>query len=77
MQLLFIDYTNLVIKAYEEKRDADQLSRLLLQPTTAGIRQACLNAYNDRVGKGENVEENTLKGFFRGAAGRKKNGLSY
>jgi hypothetical protein len=63
MSLLFIDYTNLVIKAYEEKRESNRLSRLLMHPTTANIRQECLNVYNERIKKGE-VEEDILRAFF-------------
>lgn len=63
MPLLFIDYTNLVLKAYEERRDANRLSRLLMHPTTANIRQECLNVYNERVKKGE-IEEDILRAFF-------------
>ncbi|HEX7903853.1 MAG TPA: hypothetical protein VF487_08250 [Chitinophagaceae bacterium] len=61
--LLFIDYTNLVVKAYEEKRDSNQLSQLLLHPTTSNIRQECFNIYTERIKKGEE-EENTLRAFF-------------
>jgi len=64
MPLLFKDYTNLVLNAYEEKRNANLLSRLLMQPTTANIRQDCLNVYNERINKGQNVEENILTAFF-------------
>ncbi len=64
MPLLFKDYTDLVLKAYEEKRNANLLSRLLMQPTTANIRQDCLNVYNDRINKGQKLEENILTAFF-------------
>lgn len=64
MPILFIDYANLVVKAYEEKRDANLLSQLLMHPTTVNIRQACLNVYNERIGRGEQPEENTLGAFF-------------
>jgi hypothetical protein len=64
MTLLFIDYTNLVVKTYEEKREANQLSQLLMHPTTANIRQECLNVYNEKIKKGEQIEENTLRAFF-------------
>lgn len=64
MPLLFKDYTDLVLKEYEEKRNANLLSRLLMQPTTANIRQDCLNVYNDRMNKGQKVEENILTAFF-------------
>ena len=63
MPLLFIDYTNLIIKAYEEKKDANQLSRLLMHPTTANIRQECLNVYNERIQEGE-IKEDILRAFF-------------
>lgn len=63
MQLLFIDYTNLVLKAYEEKRESNRLSRLLMHPTTANLRQECLNVYNERFKKRE-VEEDILRSFF-------------
>jgi hypothetical protein len=63
MPLLFIDYTNLVVKAYEEKRDANQLSQLLMHPTNANIRQECLNVYTERIKRGEE-EVNTLRAFF-------------
>ncbi len=64
MPLLFKDYTDLVLKEYEGKRNANLLSRLLMQPTTANIRQDCLNVYNDRMNKGQKVEENILTAFF-------------
>lgn len=63
MQLLFIDYTDLVIKDYEEKRKANILSRLLMHPTTANIRQECLNVYHESVNKGK-IEEDILRSFF-------------
>jgi hypothetical protein len=63
MQLLFIDYTNLVLKAYEDKRESNRLSRLLIHPTTANLRQECLNVYNERFKKGQ-VEEDILRAFF-------------
>lgn len=64
MQLLFIDYTDLVIKAYKEKLETNQLSQLLIHPTAANIRQECLNVYNERTRRAEQVEENTLRAFF-------------
>ena len=64
MPLLFKDYTDLVLKSYEEKRNANLLSRLLMHPTTANIRQDCLNVYLDRMNKGQRVEENILTAFF-------------
>eukprot|EP00611_Tribonema_gayanum_P028357 TRINITY_DN7270_c0_g1_i1.p1 TRINITY_DN7270_c0_g1~~TRINITY_DN7270_c0_g1_i1.p1 ORF type:complete len:340 (+),score=-18.00 TRINITY_DN7270_c0_g1_i1:75-1094(+) len=65
MLLLFKDYTNLVLKAYEEKRNANQLSQLLMHATTANIKQHCLNVYNDRINRGEKEEENILMAFFK------------
>lgn len=64
MALLIIDYITLVVKDLEAKRDSNQLSHLLMHPTNANIRQACLNALNDRIRKDEPVEENTLRAFF-------------
>ena len=64
MQLLFIDYTDLVLKAYIEKRESNRLSQLLMHPTAASIRQECLNVYNERNSRGVPVEENTLRAFF-------------
>lgn len=64
MPLLFKDYTDLVLKDYEEKRNANLLSRLLMQPTTANIRQDCFNVYTDRVNKGQIEEEKILTAFF-------------
>jgi hypothetical protein len=64
MPLLFIDYTKRVLKTYEEKRNNNLLSQLLMDPTTANIKQECLNVYIERVERGEKVEENTLRGFF-------------
>lgn len=61
---LHIEYAKQVLKTYREKRDAAALSPLLLNPTTAGLRKACLNVYNERTGKGESIEENTLQAFF-------------
>lgn len=63
MQLLFIDYTNLVIKDYEEKRKANKLSRLLMHPTTANIRQECLNVFHERMNRGK-IEDDILRSFF-------------
>jgi hypothetical protein len=63
MQLLFIDYTNLVLKDYEDKRESNRISRLLIYPTTANLRQECLNVYNERFKKGQ-VEEDILRAFF-------------
>lgn len=64
MQLLFIDYTKLIIKAYNEKRDAGLLSPLMMQLTTASIRQECIHVYNKRVEEKKVGEENTLDSFF-------------
>ena len=64
MPLLFKDYTNLVLKAYEEKRNANQLSQLLIHPTAASIKQECINVYRERLERGERTEENTLRAFF-------------
>jgi len=64
MLFLFKDYTDLVLKAYEERRDANQLSQLLMYPTTANIKLECINVYNERFKRGEPVEENTLRAFF-------------
>jgi len=63
MPLLFIDYSNLVLKEYEERRNSNRLSGLLMHPTTANIRQECLNVYNERIKKGE-TEEDILRAFF-------------
>lgn len=65
MPLLFQDYTELVVKAYEDARVAGRLSPLLVQPTTVSIRQECMNMYSERLEKGERVETHTLQGFFR------------
>lgn len=64
MPLLLIDYTNLVLKDYEEKRNTNQLSQLLMHPTTGSIKQECINVYAERLKAGEQVEENTLRAFF-------------
>lgn len=64
MAFLFKDYINLIVKAYDEKKDANLLSQLLTYPTTANIRQECLNVYNEKIRKGEPIEENTLRAFF-------------
>lgn len=64
MPLLFKDYTNLVLKAYEEKRNANLLSQLLIHPTAANIKQECMNVYRERLERGERIEENTLRAFF-------------
>lgn len=64
MPLLFKDYTNLVLKGYEEKRNANLLPSLLMHLTTANIKQHCLNVYNDRINKGQKEEENILTAFF-------------
>ena len=64
MSLLLIDYTNLVLKAYEEGRETSQLSQLLMHPTAASIKQECINVYTERLERGEMVEENTLRAFF-------------
>lgn len=64
MPLLFKDYTNLVLKAYEEKRNANLLSQLLIHPTAASIKQECINVYRERLDRGERIEENTLRAFF-------------
>ncbi len=64
MSFLFIDYTNLVLKAYEEKRNANQLSHLLMHPTAANIKQECINVYTERLERGERIEESALRAFF-------------
>lgn len=64
MTLLFKDYIDLVVKAYEERRDANHLSHLLMHPTTTNIRQECFDVYTERIKKGEREEENTLRAFF-------------
>lgn len=63
MPLLFIDYTNLVLKSYEEKRESNTLSRLLMHPTTANLRQECLNVFNEKIITGK-LEEDILRSFF-------------
>lgn len=63
MPLLSIDYINLVVKAFEERRNNGQLSQLLMHPTTANIKRACLNVYLDRKRKGEE-ENNILESCF-------------
>jgi hypothetical protein len=63
MPLLFIDYTTLVFKAYEEKRDTSRLSQRLMHPTTANIKQECIYVYAERIEMGEE-ETNTLRSFF-------------
>ncbi len=72
MPLLFKDYTDLVLKEYEGKRNANLLSRLLMQPTTANIRQDCLNVYNDRMNKGQKVEVKYPDCFFWSTTCREK-----
>jgi len=64
MQLLFIDYTKQIIKTYKEKRDAGLLSPLMMQLTTASIRQECIHVYNKRIEEERPGEENTLNSFF-------------
>lgn len=64
MPLLFKDYTDLVLKAYEEKRDSNSLPQLLMHPTTANIKKECINVYTERLERGEKIEENTLRAFF-------------
>ncbi|MCX6318697.1 MAG: hypothetical protein NTW29_15555 [Bacteroidetes bacterium] len=64
MHFLFKDYAEQILKSFEEKRDANQLSQLLMHPTTANLRQEFLNVYRERVNKGEREEENTLRSFF-------------
>lgn len=64
MRFLFIDYTDLVLKEYEEKRDSNQLSQRLMHPTTANIRQECLYVYTERTKNGEKEETDTLRAFF-------------
>jgi hypothetical protein len=63
MPFLFFDYTALVLKAYEERRDANRLSQRLMHPTTANIKQECVYVYTERIKKGEE-ETNTLRSFF-------------
>lgn len=63
MPLLFKDYTNLILLAYDERRNDNRLSRLLMDPTTANIRQECLNVHNERIKKGQ-IEEDILRAFF-------------
>jgi len=64
MSLMLIDYINLVMEYYEEKRGTDTLPTLLKQPTRANIRQECLNVYRERKRRGEALEEDTLRAFF-------------
>jgi len=64
MQLDSKKYTKLIVKAYEEKRDANLLSHLLINPSTASIRQECLNVYTEKTRNGEQEEEYTLRSFF-------------
>lgn len=63
MPLLFIDYTNLVLKNYEGRRGANKLSRLLMDPTTVNLRNECLCVYNERIKEGK-IEEDILRAFF-------------
>ncbi len=63
MQFLFIDYTNLILKTYEERKDSSQLSQLLVDPTIGNLSKACFNNYVDRSKRGEE-EKNTLESFF-------------
>ena len=64
MQLLFKDYTDMVLKAYDEKRNNDPFFALMTHPTTANIKQQCLNVYHDRMNKGQKEEESILTAFF-------------
>jgi hypothetical protein len=62
--MLFIDYTILILKDFEEKKSANLLSPLLVNPTTAQIKKECLHVYAARMNKGDKVEESTLMAFF-------------
>lgn len=64
MAMLFIDYTNLLLKDFEEKKSANLLSPLLVNPTTVQIKKECLHVYADRLKKGVRTEDNTLRAFF-------------
>lgn len=62
--MLFIDYTILILKDFEEKKSANLLSPLLVNPTTVQIKKECLHVYAARMNKGDKVEESTLMAFF-------------
>lgn len=62
--LLLKDYIDFVGNAYHVKRENNQLSTLLSNPTTANIRLECINVFQERIAKGHKIEENTLRGFF-------------
>jgi len=64
MTMLFIDYTNLVLKAFEEKRSALLIAPFLQHPTTSNIKKECLLLYTERIQKGKEEEEETLRAFF-------------
>lgn len=63
MPLLFKDYTDQVVKDFQQKRTAGTISPLLANPTTRNLCKACLNVYRDRSQIGEE-EIHTLEAFF-------------
>jgi hypothetical protein len=68
MLLSYSDYIKLVIEAYKKKKENNELSNLLAQPTPASIRRACYHTYKERYEKnGQQVlrkDEQVLKDFF-------------
>jgi hypothetical protein len=72
MPLLFKDYTDLVVQAFQQMRTSDTISPLLTNPSTGNLRQACLNVYNERLQHGKE-ELHTLEAFF----GVPANGVSF
>lgn len=61
MRLNHPDYIKLVVAAYHKKRANNELSPLLTQSTPAKIRRECLNVYQERYQK---KDELMLRAFF-------------
>ncbi|KYP14140.1 hypothetical protein [Flavihumibacter sp. CACIAM 22H1] len=61
MRLHHADYIKLVIGLYKRKRNKNELSVLLSQPTPASIRQECAHVYKERY---EKKDEPVLRAFF-------------
>lgn len=58
---MFYDYTELVLRYYEEKKVANMLPAALANPTPAKIKKACLQVCKERF---QSKDGKTLKDFF-------------
>jgi hypothetical protein len=58
---MFVDYTKLVLRSYEEKKAGNKLSPRLIHPTPAKLKEECEAVFSARY---ERKDQRTLNVFF-------------